>query len=256
MISGGKRTGVARAAVFLVLALAAAVLLGGCAIFGGGEAPSGPGGKAASGKRGTQRPYTIKGETYYPLASAHGFSEEGVASWYGPNFHGKRTSNGEVYDMYKMTAAHKILPMNTTLKVTNLENGRAIMVRINDRGPFVAGRVIDLSRAGAEALDMHRKGTARVRLETVGGIPGAASVEDIPGPFYVQVGAFVNPDNAERLLSRMRRMGYRESRIHYREVDGERFWRVHAGTFPTLSEAERGKARLSGEFKGAFVIGE
>jgi len=256
MDSGEKRMRTLRAAGLLALVLAAAVLLGGCAIFGGGDSPSGPSGKSYSGKRGTQRPYTIKGKTYYPLASAHGYAEEGVASWYGPNFHGKRTSNGEVYDMYKMTAAHKILPMNTTLKVTSLENGRSIVVRVNDRGPFVSGRVIDLSRAGAEALDMHRKGTARVRLETLGGIPGAETVDDIPGPFYVQVGAFVNPDNAERLLSRMRRMDFRQSRIHYREVDGERFWRVHAGIFPSLAEAERARARLSGEFKGAFVIGE
>lgn len=256
MTSGGNRSSYLRAAGLLSFALAAALLLGGCAIFGGGETPSGPGGKSSSGKRGTQRPYTIKGKTYYPLASAHGYAEEGIASWYGPNFHGKRTSNGEVYDMYKMTAAHKILPMNTTLKVTSLENGRSIVVRVNDRGPFVAGRVIDLSRSGAEALDMHRKGTARVRLETVGGIPGAASMEDIPGPFYIQVGAFVNPDNAERLLSRMRRMGFSQSRIHYREIDGERFWRVHAGTFSSLAEAEMARARLSGEFKGAFVIGE
>jgi len=236
------------------LALALAALVCGCSVFSG---PSGPPAGYRGGK-GTQRPYVINGVTYYPLASAHGYAEEGVASWYGPNFHGKRTSNGEVYDMYAMTAAHKILPMNTVLKVTNLENGRSIEVRVNDRGPFVSGRIIDLSRAGAESIGMHQKGTARVRIETMGDVPGVdmADLSDMRGVFYVQVGAFVNPENAERLLTRMRRMGYAGSRLHYREVDGERFWRVHAGTFGTLGEAERARRTLDGEFHGAFVIAQ
>ncbi len=247
----GRRDRIGLAA--LCLALCAAAMLGGCSVFSGPGVPQG-----YKGGKGTQRPYTINGVTYYPLASAHGYAEEGVASWYGPNFHGKRTSNGEIYDMYAMTAAHKILPMNTVLKVTNMENGRSIEVRVNDRGPFVAGRIIDLSRAGAEALDMHKKGTARVRVETLGDIPGVdmADLSSMRGVFYVQVGAFVNPENAERLLTRMQRMGYAGSRLHFREVDGERYWRVHAGTFGSLGEAERARRDLDGQFKGAFVIAE
>jgi len=97
----------------------------------------------------TQRPYEIFGEVYYPLPSADGFAEEGIASWYGPDFHGNCTSCGEIYDMYEFTAAHKLLPMHTYVRVLNLENNRETVVRINDRGPFVKGRVIDLSLAAA-----------------------------------------------------------------------------------------------------------
>lgn len=228
-----------------------ALALAGC----GAKTPAPPPG-GWSKAPATQRPYTIKGKTYHPIPSADGYVEEGVASWYGRDFHGKPTSCGEIYDMHKLTAAHKILPMHTTLKVTNLDNGRSVTVRVNDRGPFVSGRVIDMSFAGAKALDMHVKGTTRVRLESVGGIPGATSARDLPGPFYVQIGAFVNERNAQRLLTVIRRAGYHNSRIHSKDVGGERFFRVHAGTFATLSEAERARSRLSGEYRDAFVIGE
>gem|GEM_PF-186653 len=240
----------ARALALLVLGLAAVALVG-C----GAKSPSPPPGGWGKAPA-TQRPYTVKGKTYHPIPSADGYTEEGVASWYGKDFHGKPTSCGEIYDMHKLTAAHKILPMHTTLKVTNLENGRSVTVRVNDRGPFVSGRVIDMSFAGAKALDMHNKGTTRVRLESVGSIPGATSARDLPGPFYVQIGAFVNERNAQRLLTVIKRAGYAQSRIHSKDVGGERFFRVHAGTFATLSEAERARTRLSGEYRDAFVIGE
>ncbi len=245
-----------RSAGRVVVCVLVLAVLAGCS-WSGTPSPPTPGQKAGHGKkRGTQRPYTIRGKTYYPIASADGFAEEGAASWYGPNFHGKRTSCGEVYDMHKLTAAHKILPMHTMIRVTNLDNGKSVVVRVNDRGPFVSGRIVDMSKAGAHALGMHRAGTARVRLETVGGVPGLSSDGDLPGPFYVQVGAFVNKSNAERLLSRMQRMGYRNSRIHYREVDGQTFWRVHAGTFPTLVKADRARRKMDSEFKGAFIIAQ
>lgn len=111
-------------------------------------------------------PYEVAGVWYYPNED-YGYRETGIASWYGPGFHGKRTANGEVYDMNAMTAAHKTLPMPSVVKVTNLENGRAIKVRINDRGPFVEGRIIDLSRRAAQMLDVERAGVARVRVELV-----------------------------------------------------------------------------------------
>ncbi len=236
-------------AAIAVVSLLAAVA--GC----GSKKPSPPPGGWGSVPP-TQRPYTIKGKTYQPIPSADGYFEEGVASWYGEDFHGNPTSCGEIYDMHKLTAAHKILPMHTRLKVTNLENGKSVEVRVNDRGPFVAGRVIDMSYAGAKALDMHVKGTTRVRLESVGSIPGAASARQLPGPFYVQIGAFVHQGNAERLLAGIRRAGYPGSRIHFKEVGGERFYRVHAGTFATLDEAEAGRAKLARDYRGAFVIAE
>lgn len=112
------------------------------------------------------QPYEIAGIWYYPKVD-YSYSETGIASWYGPNFHGKRTANGEIFDQHAMTAAHRTLPMPSVVRVTNLENGRSIKVRINDRGPFKRGRIIDLSRRGAELLGFVSKGTAKVRVEIV-----------------------------------------------------------------------------------------
>lgn len=107
--------------------------------------------------KATMRPYQIAGKWYYPTLAKVGNVQDGIASWYGPNFHAKKTSNGETYNMYAMTAAHKTLPMNTMVKVNNLENGKSTVVRINDRGPFVTGRIIDLSNKAAHAVDMVKK---------------------------------------------------------------------------------------------------
>ncbi len=119
------------------------------------------------------KPYTVRGQKYYPLQSAHGFVEEGVASWYGPGFHGKTTANGETYNQNAMTAAHKLLPLGTTVRVTNLENNKSLVLRINDRGPFVHDRVIDVSKRAAERLDMHEQGTANVRIEAINTKPAS-----------------------------------------------------------------------------------
>jgi rare lipoprotein A len=122
----------------------------------------GEGGKV---KRGN--PYQIDGTWYEPLATGEAYDEVGIASWYGKKFHGKTTANGETYNMYDMTAAHTVLPMPSIVKVTNLENGKSIRVRINDRGPFVKGRLIDLSYAAAKALGYAKQGTAKVRVQTL-----------------------------------------------------------------------------------------
>jgi rare lipoprotein A len=127
----------------------------------------------------TMRPYTVFGIKYYPFIANIGDEFEGIASWYGPDFHSKKTSNGEIYDMYDMTAAHKTLPMNTVLKVDNQENGKSIIVRINDRGPFVNGRIIDLSNKAARDINMIAKGTAKVKL-TVLGYNGEIENKDAP----------------------------------------------------------------------------
>ena len=144
----------------LCAVLVCAALLAGC----------GSGSWRKGGVPGTQ-PYTVRGKTYYPLKSAYGFVEEGVASWYGPGFHGKTTANGERYNQYAMTAAHKLLPLGTRVRVTHLGNGRSIVVRVNDRGPFIGDRVIDLSRAAATRLYMIGPGTARVRIQSLSGVP-------------------------------------------------------------------------------------
>ncbi|NHO64360.1 septal ring lytic transglycosylase RlpA family protein [Aestuariicella hydrocarbonica] len=118
-------------------------------------------------KAGNKSPYTVLGKSYRVLPDSRGFVQEGEASWYGNKFHGRRTSNGEVYSMYGMTAAHKTLPIPSYVRVTNLENGRQVVVRVNDRGPFHGGRIIDLTYAAASKLGYLNKGTARVRVETV-----------------------------------------------------------------------------------------
>jgi rare lipoprotein A len=128
--------------------------------------------------------------------------EQGLASWYGHPYHGRPTTNGEIYNMYELTAAHRTLPFNTQVRVHDLDNGRDVTVRINDRGPFVEGRIIDLSYAGARAINMIGPGVARVRLEILG-LPPPGSPGAEPGVYAVQVGAFRSWDNAERLQARV-----------------------------------------------------
>ena len=151
----------------LPILLASAALLAGCTegklVVDQAKVITNPGpGKPAPYKIG--KPYQVNGVWYYPKAD-YKYSETGIASWYGPGFHGKRTANGEVYDENGLTAAHKTLPMPAMVRVTNLENGRSIQVRINDRGPFEAGRVIDMTRRGAQLLGFIQQGTARVRVD-------------------------------------------------------------------------------------------
>jgi len=154
----------------------------------------------------TQRPYIIDGHIYYPLPSSQGFVQTGYASWYGWHFHGRKTANGEIYNMYAYTAAHKTLPMNTLVEVINLKNGRHVVVRINDRGPFVKGRIIDLSYAAAKKLGMLKTGTAPVKIIALGEahkLDGTIVYKPHPnfnlGNFFVQVGAFKSYNRALRL---------------------------------------------------------
>ena len=151
----------------LPILLASAALLAGCTegklVVDQAKVITNPGpAKPAPYKIG--KPYQVNGVWYYPKAD-YRYSESGIASWYGPGFHGKRTANGEVYDENGLTAAHKTLPMPSMVRVTNLENGRSIQVRVNDRGPFEAGRVIDMTRRGAQLLGFIQQGTARVRVD-------------------------------------------------------------------------------------------
>jgi rare lipoprotein A len=128
---------------------------------GAGGVPIGSGGVYKVGQ-----PYDVAGVRYYPKEEP-AYNKTGIASWYGDPFHGRRTANGEIYDMNELTAAHKTLPMPVYVRVTNLENGRALVVRVNDRGPFVNGRIIDMSRRGAQLLGFHKQGTAKVRVEVI-----------------------------------------------------------------------------------------
>lgn len=151
----------------------------------------------------TMRPYDVFGKTYYPTIASIGETFDGIASWYGPDFHAKKTSNGEVYDMYSMTAASKTLPMNTMVKVYNKDNGKSVIVRINDRGPFIEGRIIDLSNKAAYEIDMVSKGTANVEVTVIGFHSKIAKTpsekkEQVPiGLYCLQIGAFTNLSGAK-----------------------------------------------------------
>ena len=214
----------------------------------------------AKKKKGTQRPYKIKGRTYYPLPSSEGFVQTGIASWYGRPFHGRKTSNGETYNMYKRSAAHKTLPMGTYVVVTNLENGKETTLRINDRGPFVRGRIIDLSYQAAKDLGVVKKGTARVRVaalgESAGGRPGTfLPHQDFNrGNFYIQVGAFTRADNARRLRRSFEKKGYRVTTSSYTNKKGVHFTRVRIDAGHDLRKARKlvKKIRQQGH-NGAFV---
>jgi rare lipoprotein A len=158
------------------------------------------------------------------------YVEEGVASWYGVPFNGRRTSNGETYDMHDMTAAHRTLPFGAMVRVTNLANGRQTEVRVNDRGPFVANRIIDLSLAAAESIGMIGTGTATVRLEMVAG------PNPLEGFFGVQVGAFSVQDNADRLRARLAER-YSSVTIVPVSLPNGRFYRVRVGRLPSEAAA-------------------
>ena len=211
----------------------------------------------------TQRPYTVNDREYRPIVDAQGYNEEGLASWYGKDFHGRKTSNGETYDMYAMTAAHKILPMNVFLKVTNLGNGRSAVVRVNDRGPFVKSRIIDLSYSAAKQLGVVGPGTAPVRIEALGyresAKPGSPPNYRQPeryvlGPFMVQVGAFTIRENAYRLADKLKKQ-YGASAVAEGWVDGRKFYRVRAGLYDNMELATDGLLRMEANgFPNSFIV--
>jgi rare lipoprotein A len=233
--------------------------------------PSGAGGHVKTGT-----PYTVNGRTYYPLASAYGYDATGIASWYGRDFHGHRTADGEWYDMHAMSAAHTTLPLPTLVRVTNLENGRQVVVRVNDRGPFVKGRLIDLSYAAAKELGFAKQGTTRVRVQALAGLqdggpmladrrapapvarppvprtplpmtPAAAPVPapagnvipDRPsGALYVQLGAFASIDNANRLTHSLAN-AYGDIAVYSSGSGTARLYKVRIGPFRDVHQIEQ-----------------
>ncbi len=217
----------------------------------------GPYGKAAS--RPSQKPYVVDGKRYEPLTTHEGFIQQGVASWYGREFHGKKTSNGERYDMNAMTAAHKTLPLGVYVRVRNTDNGHEAVVRINDRGPFVKGRIIDLSYAAARKLGVDAAGTAPVRIEALGyrgTVPDRYEALDSydAGSYTVQVGAFREYANAERLSADMKKR-YGFSEIHETNLHGDTFYRVYAGKYPSLMTAEKAEREFSEHgYEGSFTV--
>jgi rare lipoprotein A len=269
------------------LGLAAAIALAGCFSAPGRIAPPAqtatpaprvPSGAADAVPRiepksryGNPPYYEVFGRRYYVLASSADYVERGVASWYGPGFHTIRTSTGEPYDMYGMSAAHRTLPLPAYVRVTNLENGRSVVVRVNDRGPFVDNRIIDLSYTAAQRLDMLRNGTAMVEVRsldpTLAAAPPAPQVAAAPSapqvaaaqpapqapaaaaqpapppaphtPVFVQAGAFADPANAERLAGRLRGSAFGDVLVRDDVIAGRRMYRVRIGPVPDVPQFDR-----------------
>jgi rare lipoprotein A len=212
-------------------------------------------------KRG-QQPYTVNGIRYEPLASHIGFEQEGIASSYGSDFHGRTTSSGEIFDMNTMTAAHKTLPLGVYVRVRDKRTGREVVVRINDRGPFVRDRIIDLSEAAADKLGILREGLAPVKITALGylgkdqsGKPAYRSPKSYDsGSFALQVGAFSRKANAVRFVEELRR-NYGTADIQEALVSGTKYYRVRLGKYTSLKTAQTNQDRYqAGRFPKCFVV--
>jgi rare lipoprotein A len=212
--------------------------------------------------RFANRPYSVFGVDYVPATSLRPYKERGIASWYGRKFHNQKTSTGEVYDMYAMTAAHPTLPLPSYARVTNLANGKSVVVRVNDRGPFHPGRIVDLSYAAAWRIGIAQKGSGEVEVESIlpSGVPTVAAAQPLPpvgvasaatptpvaqeiGGYVVQLGAFANNANAQAFVGRVSNQiaGLSvEAKVH--EAGG--LFRVIVGPYPTRDEAGRTSERL------------
>mgnify|MGYP001822793115 FL=1 len=204
-------------------------------------------------KYGNPDSYVVNGRRYHVMDDAYNYTERGIASWYGKKFHGHRTSSGEAYNMYAMTAAHKQLPLPTYVRVTNLENHRSVVVRVNDRGPFHANRIIDLSYAAAKKLGISARGTGMVEVTAIQ--PGTKQ----PGPrqavspsqphqaefqLYLQVGAFVSRHNAEQLQQKLRNR-FTQLNVHSGYYADNNVYRVRIGPLASVAEADRLAEALS-----------
>jgi len=199
---------------------------------------------------GNKSPYTVLGRSYRVLPSARGYDERGIASFYGNKFHGYKTSSLETYDMYAFSAASTTLPLPSYARVTNLENGKSVIVRVNDRGPFHENRLIDLSYAAAVKIGIWPKGTGLVEVR---GIDPGNPAQELPAPavvtgghIYLQVGAFSDADNAQRLAERLRQANLGAVQVMDAEVNGRRVRRVRVGPLADVDRADEVSARIEG----------
>jgi rare lipoprotein A len=195
--------------------------------------------------RAANRPYVVFGKYYEPLAALQAFKQRGVASWYGRRFHGQKTSSGELYDMYGMTAAHPTLPIPSYVRVTSLSNGRSVIVRINDRGPFHSERIIDLSYAAAYKLGYIEAGSTRVEVESILPEDGAGTPAEAKA-VYVQLGAFASRDNAEDLRTRIaRQLAWLSDTVQVLATGN--LWRLHVGPYGSNDAARSVADRIEAE---------
>ena len=221
--------------------------------------------KTTKSKRGNPSSYIVFGKRYHVLDSSDGFVQRGIASWYGTKFHGRSTSSGEVYNMHAMTAAHKTLPIPVYVHVKNLDNGRSLVVRVNDRGPFVSGRIIDLSYAAAKKLGVDGPGTANVEISTVG--PGqslpTSVVRTIPLskdlqpdiPLFIQMGSFSSHVNASNLVKNLLDANESTAQISRLQTDNGLYYRVRVGPLYDIDEANAIVRRLKSKgFQTARIV--
>lgn len=196
------------------------------------------------------------------------YKEEGMASWYGEKFQGKLTASGEPYDMEKMTAAHNYLPLGVKVHVTNLSNKKKVAVTINDRGPFVPDRIIDLSRAAAQKLGFIDAGKAKVLIEpyraeaekkeefvTIAST-AASPQKKLYGAFYIQAGAYKVKDNADRLIERLNKAGFHNTRIVRIVTDSAQIFKVQLGMYKTLANARKAHLSMGKGFPGTFILAD
>lgn len=213
-------------------------------------------------RAGNPPTYVVLGKRYYLMKSSKGYQERGLASWYGKKFHGRKTSNGEIYDMYAMTAAHKTLPIPSYLQVTNLKNGKQVVVRVNDRGPFHENRIIDLSYAAASKLGIAQSGTGMVQIRAIepGQPPGQSKQvasnrkpvampsppprSEKQGRLFLQLGSFISRDNAESLRARLALNNVVDAIVQTSTVDRQNIYRVRIGPLTSIEEADRLAVRI------------
>ena len=207
--------------------------------------------------QGNPSSYVVHGKRYFVLNSSQGFVQRGIASWYGIKFHGRKTSSGEIYNMHDMTAAHKTLPIPVNVHVRNLDNGRTAIVRVNDRGPFIDGRIIDLSYAAAVKLGVKVPGTANVEIRViekgqsrpssvVRAVPLATPETEEP-PLYIQMGSFSSLDNADNLVRELADANESSALVTPLKTDNGLFYRVRVGPLFDIEEANAILARLKGK---------
>lgn len=197
---------------------------------------------------GNRSPYKVLGRNYYVLDSAEGYRERGIASWYGTKFHGRNTSSGEPYDMCQFSAAHKTLPIPSFARVTRLDTGQSVIVRVNDRGPFHSGRVIDLSFAAASKLGINRTGTAQVEVEAITGeaLPPPVRIETPDADRrYLQVAAYGEEDNAKAMAARLRAAGIEDVFLQKHRAEAGTVWRVRIGPVGEI-ESRQIQEKLAG----------
>ncbi len=216
------------------------------------------------------KPYTVFNKTYYPLKDVRGYRERGIASWYGKKFHGRRASSGEPYDMYALSAAHKTLPLPSYARVRNLANNRSIVVRVNDRGPFLDNRLIDLSYTAAARLGILGTGTGLVEVEgltpdeptlketqTTHMQPAVTQPPEAAPKLYVQAGAFASLDNARALRARLESGAFKPIEIQTARLDNQVVHRVRIGPLASIEDGDRVAARVAGlGIDNAYVIVE